>query len=101
MSVNVRRLAEALSTYAEGVEVTTSDVDRRQRDLHDRIGTGNRAPRRRLILAAAVLVLIVAAAAGTLWLRRRLPPFPRTRKVSDRCRRSRSKSTPPVTRTCM
>ena len=77
MSLDERRLSEALTTYGEGAVMTTSDVDRMQRELHDRIGRGNRAPRRRLILAAAaVLLLIVAVAAGTVWLRRPAPTVP-------------------------
>jgi hypothetical protein len=72
-----RRLSDALTTYAEGVVMTTSDVDRMQRELHDRIGRGNRAPRRRLILAAAaVLLLILAVTAGTVWLLRPAPTLP-------------------------
>ena len=39
MSLDERRLSEALTTYAEGAVMTTSDVDRMQRELHDRIGT--------------------------------------------------------------
>ncbi len=77
MSLDEQRLAEALTIYAEGAVMTTSDVDRMQRELHHRIGNRRRAPRRRLIAAvAAVLLLIVAAAAGTLWLRRPAPPVP-------------------------
>jgi hypothetical protein len=77
MSLDERRLREALTRYGEGAVMTTSDVDRMQRELHDRIGRGNRAPRRRLILAAAaVLLLIVAVAAGTVWLRRPAPTVP-------------------------
>ena len=77
MSLDERRLSEALTAYAEGAVMTSADVDRMQRDLHDRLGKGNRAPRRRLILAAAaVLLLIVAVAAGTLWLRRPAPTVP-------------------------
>lgn len=71
MSLDVRRLTEAMSTYAEGVEMTTSDAERMQRDLHDRLDRGNRPQRRRVVLAAAAILLLVAvAAAGTLWLRR-------------------------------
>jgi hypothetical protein len=77
MSLDERRLREALTTYAEGAVMTSSDVDRMQAELHDRIGNGNRAPRRRLILAAAaVLLLIVAVAAGTVWLRDPAPTVP-------------------------
>jgi hypothetical protein len=77
MSPDEQRLSEALTTYAEGAVVTTSDVDRMQRELNHRIGSRNWAPRRRLVLAAAaVLLLIVAAAAGTLWLRRPAPTVP-------------------------
>jgi hypothetical protein len=57
--------------------MSTSDVDRMQRELQHRIGKGNRVPRRRFILAAAaVLLLIVAVTAGTLWLRRPAPTVP-------------------------
>jgi hypothetical protein len=77
MSLDERRLSEALTKYGEGVVMSTSDVDRMQREFHDRIGRGNRAPRRRLILAAAaVLLLIVAVAAGAVWLRRPAPLVP-------------------------
>ncbi len=77
MSLDEQRLTEALTIYAEEAVMSTSDVDRMQRELRDRLGNGNRAPRRRIILAvAAVLLLIVATAAGTLWLRRPAPPMP-------------------------
>jgi hypothetical protein len=57
--------------------MTTSDVDRMQQGLHNRIGTGSRPPRRHvLIAAAAVLLVIVAVAAGTLWLRQPAPAVP-------------------------
>ena len=52
-ALDERRLSEALTTYAEAVVMTNSDVDRMQRGLHHRIGGGNGLkPRRRLILAA-------------------------------------------------
>jgi len=70
MSLDLRRLSESLSTYAEGVGVTASDINEKQRALQTRVEQA-RSPRRRLVLtaAAALLVLLAAAAAGTVWLR--------------------------------
>lgn len=77
MSLDEEQLAEALASYAEEAVMTTSDVDRMQREFRIRIGNGHRAPRRRIILAAAaVLLLIVAGATGALWLRHPAPPVP-------------------------
>jgi hypothetical protein len=77
MTVDERRLAESLATYANGVEMTTSDVERMQRDLHGRLGRSPRPSRRnQLLVAAAVLILVAAVAAGTVWLRRSEPTIP-------------------------
>jgi hypothetical protein len=70
MSLDQRQLTQALTTYGEGIEMTTSDIDRMQRDLHDRLGRGGRPRRRRIMLAAAVLLLVAGVVGGTLWLRR-------------------------------
>jgi hypothetical protein len=71
MSMDTQRLGEALKTYGNGVEMTTSDVDRMQRDLHDRLGQGRGPRRSRIILAAAAVLLLVAGVVGgTVWLRR-------------------------------
>lgn len=73
MSTDTHRLGEALKTYANGVEMTASDVDRMQHELHDRLGQGRRPRRSRIILAAAAVLLLVAGVVGgTAWLRR--PP---------------------------
>jgi hypothetical protein len=64
-----QRIVDALATYADGVDMTSTDLDRMQHDLHRRLGQPHR-PRRRLVLAAAAAVLLIAAvAAGALWLR--------------------------------
>ena len=71
MSVDEQQLQQALTTYGEGIEMTTSDVDRMQRDLHDRLGRGRRPRRSRIIVAAAAVFLLVAGVVGgTVWLRR-------------------------------
>ena len=71
MSLDERQIAEALSHYAEGVVMTTSDLDRMERNVRGRLGR-RRPPRRTriVIAAAAVLVLVAALAGGALWSRR-------------------------------
>lgn len=65
-----QRIVDSLASYADGVDMTSTDLDRMQHDLHRRLGQPHR-PRRRLVLAAAAVLLLVAAvAAGVLWLRR-------------------------------
>jgi hypothetical protein len=65
-----QRLVDSLATYADGVDMTSTDLDRMQHDLHRRLAQPHR-PRRRLVLAAAAALLIIAAiAAGALWLRK-------------------------------
>jgi hypothetical protein len=77
MSLDEQTLRESLATYANGVVMTTSDVDRMQKDLQPRLRTARGSGRRRLLIAAAaVLLLIAAIAAGTLWLRRAEPVVP-------------------------
>jgi hypothetical protein len=70
MTLDVRRLSEALGTYADELEVSSSEVDRKQRELHRRL-EGSRRSRRTGLLraAAAVLLLVAAAVAGTVWWR--------------------------------
>jgi hypothetical protein len=66
-----QRIGEALATYAEEVEMTTSDVDRMQHQLHDRLEHRRRPGRRPVLVAAvAALLLLAAVVAGTAWLRR-------------------------------
>jgi hypothetical protein len=66
-----QRLVDSLATYADGVDMTSTDLDRMQQDLHRRLRQPHRPRRTRLVLAAAaVLVLVAAVAAGALWLRR-------------------------------
>ena len=66
-----QRIAGALTTYADGVDMTSTDLDRMQQDLHRRLRQPHRPRRTRLVLAAAaVLALVAAIAAGALWLRR-------------------------------
>src|SRR6478752_2903226 len=79
MTVDERTLRESLATYANGVVMTSSDVDRMQTDLQKRLGPKRNGTRTRLLLAAAaVLLLIAAVAGGTLWLRRTEPTIPAT-----------------------
>lgn len=71
MTVNVRRLGEALTSYADGLEVTTFDLVEKQHELQARVTNGPRRRRRPVLLAAAVIVLLAAAAAaGMLWRQR-------------------------------
>lgn len=71
MSVDEQQLQQALTTYGEGIEMTTSDVDRMQRDLHDRLGRRRRPRRSHIIVAAAAVFLLVAGVVGgSAWLRR-------------------------------
>jgi hypothetical protein len=65
-----QRLVDSLATYADGVDMTSTDLDRMQHDLYQRLHRPNRPRRHRLVLAAAaVLLLIAAVAVGALWLR--------------------------------
>jgi hypothetical protein len=79
MSIDERRVHEALTSYAEGVVMTSTDVDRMQRDLHRRLREGRRPGGRRVLLAAAAAVLVVAAVvAGVWWVRKPAAPVPAT-----------------------
>jgi hypothetical protein len=70
MTVNVRRLGEALTVYADGLPVTTSDLDAKQQELQARLTQRPRRPGNRPWLAAAAfIVLLAAAVAGMLWAR--------------------------------
>jgi hypothetical protein len=71
MSVDVRRLGQVLTLYADGVEVSATDLEDKQRALQARLSQEPRVhPRPVLLAAAAVLVLLTAAAAaGALWQR--------------------------------
>jgi hypothetical protein len=76
MSLDQRQVSEALSSYAEGVVMTKSDVDRMQSDLHDRLGAGRRLGRRWVLIAAAAVLVLVVAAAAAIWLRRPVTEVP-------------------------
>ncbi len=76
MTVDERTVRDSLATYANGVVVTVSDVDRLHTDLHDRLGTRRPMRRRRLPIVAVLLLVIVIVAAATLWLRRPEPAIP-------------------------
>jgi hypothetical protein len=66
-----QRLVDSLATYADGVDMTSTDLDRMQRDLYERLNRPHRPRWTRLVLAAAaVLLLIAAVAASALWLRK-------------------------------
>jgi hypothetical protein len=68
MSLDVRRLSEALSAYADEVDVSVSELDRKQRELHQRLGQSRSPSRAGMALAvAAILLLMAVAVAGTLW----------------------------------
>ena len=64
-----QRLVDSLATYADGVDMTSTDLDRMQDDLQRRLRRPNRSGRRIVLAVAAALVLLAAVAAGALWLR--------------------------------
>ena len=71
MSLDVRLISEALSTYADELVVSASELDRKQRELHQRLDESRRHRRPGMALAvAAILLLMAVAVAGTLWARR-------------------------------
>jgi hypothetical protein len=74
MSIDEAHLTEGLSRYAEGVVMTSTDLDRMQEDLHRRLQRPHN-PRWRLVAAVAAAVLLIAAIAGGAWWLRK-PPDP-------------------------
>lgn len=77
MSLDVRRLSEALSTYADELDVSIPELERKQRELHQRLDHRRRSRRSGVLRAAvAFLLLIAVAVAGTLWWRRPSAPVP-------------------------
>jgi hypothetical protein len=78
MTLDERQVTKALSSYADGLAMGSTDIDRMQRDLRRRLDQPHR-PRGRLVLAAAaVLVLIAAIVGGAWWLRRPAAVVPAT-----------------------
>ena len=76
MSVVERQIAESLSRYTEGVLVTSTDLERMQRNVRRRLERPHR-PRGRLMVIAAAALLVVAVAIGGAWWARRSPtPLP-------------------------
>jgi hypothetical protein len=71
MSVNVGRLSEALTLYADGVDVSATDLDEKHHELQSRLARRHHPDHRPgLLAAAAVLLVLAAAAGGMLWARR-------------------------------
>ncbi|HEU4329709.1 MAG TPA: hypothetical protein VFR40_01240 [Lapillicoccus sp.] len=78
MSIDEVHITEALGRYANGVVMSSTDLDRMQDDLHRRLKP---APNRRWRLVGAVaaaLLLIAAIAGGAWWLRKPADPVPVT-----------------------
>jgi len=70
MTVNERRLGDALTTHADALEVTADELEVKQQELQARVANYPHWQRRPVLLAAAVIVLLaLAAAVGMLWLR--------------------------------
>ncbi|HEU5000612.1 MAG TPA: hypothetical protein VFT68_16860 [Lapillicoccus sp.] len=82
MSLDERHVTDALSRYAEGVVMTSTDMDRMQRDLHRRLQPPHQR-RWRLLAAAAAALLLVAAIAGGAWWLRQPAPVPATPRTTD------------------
>jgi len=77
MTVDERTLRESLATYANGVVMSSSDIDRMHTELQQRLGPKRKGSRTWLLIAAAaVLLLVVAVATGTVWLRQTEPAIP-------------------------
>jgi hypothetical protein len=71
MSLDVRRLSEALGAYADELDVSLADVERKQRELHRRLERSRRSRIHGIQRAAvAILLLLAVAVAATLWWRR-------------------------------
>jgi hypothetical protein len=71
-----RQLTEALSCYAEGVTMSSSDIDRMQREVHRRLDQPHRPGGRVVIAVAAALLLVAVVVGGALWLRRPVAQVP-------------------------
>jgi DNA-directed RNA polymerase specialized sigma24 family protein len=82
MSLDERQVIEAVSSYAEGVVMTSTDLDRMQHDLHRRLRQPHRPQARWVVAVAAALLLIAAIVGGAWWLRKPAAPFPPTRQGS-------------------
>src|SRR5689334_1890138 len=76
MSIVERQVTDALSRYAEGVVVSTSDIDRMQDDLHRRVQPPHSRRWRLAAAVAAAVLLIAAVAGGAWWLRKPADPVP-------------------------
>lgn len=70
MSPDGTRVTRELTRYAEGVDVSTAQVERMYRELRDRLSRRRRSAARVAVAAAAVLVLVAGGLGGLWWLRR-------------------------------
>ncbi len=78
MTLDERQINEALTSYAEGMIVSSHDVDRMQHDLRRGLDQPRRPGGRLLLAAAAALMLIAVIVGGAWWLRRPAAPVPAT-----------------------
>jgi hypothetical protein len=76
MNANEERVAQALHRYAQGVVMSSTDLDRMQRTLHRRLGQPPQLWRRPLVAVAAAIVLLAAVLGGVWWLRKAPDPVP-------------------------
>lgn len=76
MSIDEVHISEALNRYANGVVMTSTDLDRMQEDLHRRLRRSHNRRWRVVGAVAAALLLIAAIAGGAWWLRKPADPIP-------------------------
>jgi hypothetical protein len=76
MSTVERQIAERLSRYTEGVPVTSTDLDRMQRNVRRRLERPHRPRGRLLVVAAAALLVVAVVIGGAWWVRRSPAPVP-------------------------
>jgi hypothetical protein len=76
MSIDEVPITEALHRYANGVDMTSTDVDRMQEELHRRLQPPHQRRWRLVGAVAAALLLIAAIAGGAWWLRKPPDPVP-------------------------